>query len=52
MVFVWELAPGSNIGFQLKGEVKEMKMITMSGKEYLFILQNDEMPLLYRRNLK
>lgn len=48
----WEFAPASLTGFQLKGEVKEMKLIKMAGKEYLFILQNGELPLLFRRNQK
>ena len=49
---LWEIAEPSVTGFSLKGELKEMKMITMAGNEYLFILQNDELPLLLRRNMK
>jgi hypothetical protein len=48
---LWEMAEPSVTGISLKSELKEMKMIRMAGNEYLFILQNDERPLLLRHNL-
>jgi hypothetical protein len=44
-----EILDSKHSGIQETGQVRDIKEITVKGKKYILILQNDEYPVLYRK---
>ena len=46
----WEWEKPSRSGLQIRGEIREILYIPVSGKQQLLFLQNNDFPMMYQVN--